>query len=121
MEALNVLTQTPMPIVIIAIVILLAITLVIAYQYAKMKGLNGIREDVYQLILRAEHMYYSSGSGKQKMHYVVNRARSMLPGWLRLFLTEETMEKIIDEWFKGVKDLLDDGKVNGSQVNSSKK
>lgn len=31
------------------------------------------------------------------------------------FVTEEMMMKVIDEWFKGVKDLLDDGKVNGSQ------
>ena len=34
---------------------------------------------------------------------------------LQGFVTEEMMMKVIDEWFKGVKDLLDDGRVNGSQ------
>jgi hypothetical protein len=34
---------------------------------------------------------------------------------MRVFVTEEMMMKVIDEWFKGVKDLLDDGRVNGSQ------
>lgn len=30
-------------------------------------------------------------------------------------MAEEVLLKIIDWWFKEVKDLLDDGKVNGSQ------
>ena len=41
--------------------------LVIAFQYAKHKGLEGIREQVYQLILKAEHMYKESGTGQQKL------------------------------------------------------
>ena len=39
----------------------------------------------------------------------------MLPKWLQIFVTEEAMIKVIDKWFEGVKDLLDDGRVNGSQ------
>lgn len=31
------------------------------------------------------------------------------------FRYRRCMMRVIDEWFKGVKDLLDDGKVNGSQ------
>lgn len=79
------------------------------------KGLDGIRQDVYQLILKAEHIYNESGQGKQKLKYVVSQARGLLPKWLRIFVTEDAMMKVIDGWFKGVKDLLDDGKVNGSQ------
>lgn len=115
MELVNVLSQIPLPVIAVVILILAIITIVVAYQYAKMQGLDGIRQDVYQLILKAEHIYNESGQGKQKLKYVVSQARGLLPKWLQVFVTEEAMMKVIDEWFKGVKDLLDDGRVNGSQ------
>ena len=108
MELVNVLSQIPLPVIAVALLILTIITIVLAYQYAKMQGLDGIRQDVYQLILKAEHIYNESGQGKQKLKYVV-------PKWLQIFVTEEAMMKVIDKWFEGVKDLLDDGRVNGSQ------
>ena len=115
MELVNVLSQIPLPVIAVALLILAIITIVLAYQYAKMQGLDGIRQDVYQLILKAEHIYNESGQGKQKLKYVVSQARGLLPKWLQVFVTEEAMMKVIDKWFEGVKDLLDDGRVNGSQ------
>lgn len=115
MELLNYLNQVPLPVLILVIAALAVLTVVIAYQYAKMKGLEGIRENVYQLILKAEHLYTESGQGEQKLKYVVSQARGLLPKWLQIFVTEEAMMKVIDKWFEGVKDLLDDGRVNGSQ------
>ena len=115
MEVLKFLEQIPLPILVVALVILVAITVVLAYQYAKMRGMDGIQGDVYQLILKAEHVYNESGQGKQKLKWVVSQVRGLLPKWMQVFATEEMMMKVIDEWFKGVKDLLDDGKVNGSQ------
>lgn len=52
MELLNFLKQIPFPVLLVAVLILLVVTLVIAFQYAKHKGLEGIREQVYQLILK---------------------------------------------------------------------
>lgn len=49
------------------------------------------------------------------MKWVVSQARRLLPGWLQAIISEEALEKIIQIWFDEVKDLLDDGKVNGSQ------
>ena len=80
-----------------------------------MKVLEGIRVEVYELFRKAERKYNESGQGKQKLKWVVSQARKLLPAWLQVILTETALEKIIDAWFKGVKDLLDDGKVNGSQ------
>lgn len=94
---------------------LMIVTLVIAFQYAKHKGLEGIREQVYQLILKAEHMYKESGTGQQKLKWVVQQSRGLLPKWLQVIMSEDALLKIIDVWFCGVKDLLDDGKINGSQ------
>lgn len=115
MDLLIFLSQVPIPVLILVIAVLLIVTIVIAVQYLKQKGFDGIRADVYQLILKAEHMYNESGQGKQKLKYVVSQARGLLPKWLQVFVTEEAMMKVIDKWFEGVKDLLDDGRVNGSQ------
>ena len=75
MELLEFLKQIPLPILILVVAILLIVTIVIAVQYMKAKGLDGIREDVYQLILKAEHMYNESGTGKQKLQWVIQQAR----------------------------------------------
>ncbi len=115
MELLKWLYQIPVPFLVLAIVVLVAVTLVIAIQYAKMKQLDGLRADVYQLILKAEHKFKENGAGMQKLKWVVQQARGLLPGWLSVFVSEETLINIIDKWFGAVKDLLDDGKVNGSQ------
>lgn len=114
MELWNVSLQIPMPVVVLVVAILIFVTVVVAYQYAKMKGLDGIREDVYQLILTAERAY-NYGDNKQKLKYVVQEARKLLPNWLQVVLSDYILERTVEAWFKGVKDLLDDGKVNGSQ------
>ena len=108
MELLNFLSQVPVPILILVIAVLVVVTAVVVYQYAKAKGLEGIRKEVYELFLRAEHRFKESGQGEQQ-------ARGLLPKWLQVIMSEEVLLKIIDWWFKEVKDLLDDGKVNGSQ------
>ena len=49
------------------------------------------------------------------MKWVIQEARKLLPGWLQIVVSEEILEKLVQSWFDGIKDLLDDGKVNGSQ------
>lgn len=115
MELLNFLSQVPIPVLILVIAVLVVVTAVVVYQYAKAKGLDGIRKEVYKLFLHAEHIYKESGQGEKKLKWVVQQARGLLPKWLQIFVTEEAMMKVIDKWFEGVKDLLDDGRVNGSQ------
>ena len=78
------------------------------------KTLEEIREEVYQLFLKAEHKFTESGSGKKKMQYVIEQARLLLPNWLEFFITQEFLEMLIEGWFQAVKDLLDDGKMNGT-------
>lgn len=115
MELLEFFKQIPLPILIVVIAILLIVTIVVVIQYIKQKGLNGIREDVYQLILRADNMYNESGAGKQKFDWVIQQARGLLPKWLQMLVPESALKNLVQKWFDGVKDLLDDGKVNNSQ------
>lgn len=115
MELLNFLRSVPLPVLVVVVLILAIVTVVTVFQYLKSKGLDGIRANAYQLMLKAEHLYKENDQGKKKLQWVVQQARGLLPTWLQIFISEETLTKIIDEWFKGVKDLMDDGKVNGSQ------
>ena len=115
MKLLEILKQVPVPVLLIVLALLLIVTIVIAVQYIRQKGLDGIGADVYQLILTAEHMYNESGAGKQKFEWVIQQARGLLPKWLQAIVTTELLRNTIQKWFVGVKDLLDDGKVNGSQ------
>lgn len=87
------------------------------YFYLRDKSLEEIREDVYQLFLQAEHKYVETGAGKQKMAWVISKARGLLPTWAQTIVSEELLYKVFEKWFRAVKDLLDDGKVNGSQKN----
>lgn len=100
---------------IIAVLVVVVMVGMLTYLYLKNKTLDDIRKDVYQLILKAEHMYYESGTGKQKLKWVVSRARSYLPGWLQVIITENALTALVQKWFDAVKDLLDDGKYNGSE------
>lgn len=112
MELLN---MVPMWLIIVILIIAALTIIMMAVTYFKGRSLEEIRNDVYQLILKAEHMYEESGSGKQKMKWVVSQARKLLPKWAQALISEDTLMKIIQAWFDGVKDLLDDGKMNHSE------
>ena len=112
-EIMN-MTQEPVLFIVLTVLVFFFVALGM-YKYLKRKNIEEIRSDVYKLVLRAEHVYKESDSGIQKMKWVVSQARRLLPGWLQVIISEEALEKIIQIWFDEVKDLLDDGKVNGSQ------
>lgn len=95
-------------------IIIAAMAVVLLVTYVRNRKLSGIRTDVYQLFLKAEHMFKESGAGAQKMKWVVNRARALLPKWVRNLVSEELLYDVIEVWFDGIKDLLDDGKMNKS-------
>lgn len=102
--------------IIIIAAILFALVLLgsCAYIYFRNKTLEEIRGDVYQLFLKAEHMYKESGTGKQKMKWVISEARKLLPDWLQMFISDNLLYNVVEVWFQAVKDLLDDGKYNKS-------
>lgn len=110
------LTMVPLAVLVIIGLLIVFSVIIMAFSYLKSRSLEQIRENVYQLFLKAEHVFTESSAGKQKMKWVIQEARKLLPGWLQLILTDAALEKVIQVWFNGIKDLLDDGKVNGSQA-----
>lgn len=99
---------------VIITIIFAVLFLIGAVEYLKAKTLDDIRVDVYRLFLRAEHNFKESHSGKQKMKWVISKARGLLPVWLQMIVTEEMFEGMVQFWFDGIKDLLDDGKINNT-------
>lgn len=99
---------------IIISVILAALVVVSVVAYLKEKTLEEIRGSVYKFFLIAEKKFKESGQGMQKMKWVINQARKLLPSWLQILVTEDTFIHLIQVWFDEIKDLLDDGKSNDS-------
>ena len=102
--------------VITAIVIIMAvlIALHLGITYLCNKSMSDIRADVYQLFLAVENNPKFRKTGKAKMKWVLGQARGLLPGWMRIFVTDVFLERVIEGWFVAIKDLLDDGKINKS-------
>lgn len=113
-KRMKLLNMVPMWVIIIVAVLVVITVFMMVVTYLKHRNLEQIRTDVYQLILIAEHMYQESGQGKQKMKWVVSQARKLLPEWMRKLVSEDNLMEIIQVWFDGIKDLLDDGKMNGT-------
>lgn len=99
---------------VICVIVAMVIIGITVYMYIRDNTIEGIREDAYQLFLKAEHMFTESNSGQTKMKWVLSQIRNIMPAWARFFVTEATMEYVVQMWFDAVKDLLDDGKYNKS-------
>lgn len=101
---------------VVAIVFLALVLVGIIYLVVKKLqsiGLEKIRAYVYQKFIEAEHDF-QYGENDEKFEYVVNLARSQIPSPFNLFITEKLLKNVIQTWFDLVKDLLDDGKLNGT-------
>lgn len=103
-----------MLVAVVCVIVAMVFIGVTVYLYIRDNTLDGIRNDVYQLFLRAEHKFRASKSGKEKMEWVLSQIQYILPTWARFFVNETTLEYIVQLWFDSIKDLLDDGKYNQS-------
>lgn len=99
---------------VICVIVAMVTIGITVYLYIRDNTLEGIREDAYQLFLKAEHTFVARESGRNKMKWVISQIRNLMPTWAKLFITESTLEYIVQLWFDSVKDLLDDGKYNKS-------
>ena len=97
---------------IILVIIGLIIVFCLLIKLLQRIGLEKIRSAVYQLFLEAEHNF-QSGYGKEKFEYVVNLAKNLVPAPFNIFITDTLLRKVVQAWFDMIKDLLDDGKLNG--------
>ena len=104
------------PIIAIIFMLIVVVTLVfLIIKKMKSMGLEKIRSYVYHSFIEAEHKF-NQGENEQKFEYVVQLARSHIPMPFKLVITQKSLRKVIQLWFDLCKDLLDDGKLNGSHT-----
>lgn len=101
------LTENWLPIIVALVIVAYVLYLTITKQWTK------IREFAYQLMLLAERTF-GNDEGKIKFDFVVRVVYKNLPIWLKPFLSEEKISKIVQAWYNKAKDFLDDGKFNDS-------
>lgn len=99
----------------IACVMIIVAIILLIYMLIKLN--KNIRLKAYELFLKAEHEFIS-GHGENKMDYVVENIHNYLPTMISIFISEETLKKILQKMFDEIKDLLDDGKRNKSTKGS---
>lgn len=80
-------------------------------------GFDKIRKEVYKAFVVAENRF-QHGENDAKFCYVVNVAKEVIPSPFDLFITEQLLKEMIQLWFDMCKDLLDDGKMNGTENNA---
>lgn len=96
-------------------VLVIAFFIFLAIKFVQNVGLEKIRATVYKGFLEAEHKF-NHGENSEKFNYVVNLAKSAVPAPFNVFITENLLRKVIQTWYTLCKDLLDDGKINGSSI-----
>lgn len=71
---------------------------------------------LYNLMLQAKRLAKDAilKSGKAQEDWVVEKALYLLPVSWKVFVTEKQVREIVRWLFQKGKDLLDDGKINGS-------
>ena len=67
---------------------------------------NGLRGMVIKLITKAEDMY-EQGQNEEKLNYVIDKVIAILPMPFSLFVTRNTIKKLIQKIFDEVKEALD--------------
>jgi hypothetical protein len=53
-------------------------------------------------------------SGQEQEDFVVEKLYAIMPAKLKVFISQELLRKIVKKAYATAKDLLDDGKLNGS-------
>lgn len=99
---------------VIFLVIIAAVIIFVGVKMLQKIGLERIRHIVYDGFVKAENGF-KYGDNTQKFNYVVQLARSHLPAPFNLLITESLLESVVQLWFDLIKDILDDGRINGTQ------
>ena len=91
------------------------VIVVLLVVYLRNKSISDIRKDLYEVFLKLEHSITGTKAGQERLDEAVTAAYEMLPKWVRLVVSKDRLRKTVDKWFKEIKDLLDDGKLNNEE------
>jgi len=101
-----------------AIVAVSALVVYICIKVIQKVGLETVRSVAYKGFVSAEHAF-KQGENQEKFNYVVGLVTEALPFPFNLVISENLLRKVVQLWFDLCKDLLDDGKFNGTGIERS--
>lgn len=83
---------------------------------------NNVKNIIYKAMLAAKQLAKDKiiSGGEAQENWVLNRAYSILPSRVKMFISEESLRKIIKYLYIKSMDYLDDGKINNSYSNNNK-
>lgn len=95
----------PMPVAmnVVAAGVFIGVLLVLTY----MGQIGVVKKILLSLVIEAEQIY-GSGTGKMKYNYVLGKAYSMIPGIVKLFVTEKALIEILEAAVDQLQSLLSD-------------
>lgn len=99
---------------IIFVAFVVAAAIVLLVKIMQTVGMEKVRKCVYKAFIYAEKEF-KHGQNQEKFNYVVRVAKDTVPMPFSLFITETFLRNVIQTWFDLCKDLLDDGRLNGSK------
>ena len=93
----------PMPVAmnVVAAGVFLGVLLVLTY----MGQIGVVKKILLSLVIEAEQIY-GSGTGKMKYNYVLGKAYSMIPSVVKLFVTEKTLDEMLETAVDFLQDIL---------------
>lgn len=65
-----------------------------------------IRHMVLDLVIKAEEQFAGSKRGQEKYQYVLEVISAFVPKWLKIFINESTLDKLIEEAVVKLKEML---------------
>ena len=99
---------------VVFIVIAVVVAVFLLVKVMQTVGMEKVRKIVYKAFVVAENKF-QHGDNVEKFNFVINVAKDTIPTPFNLFITESLLRKVIQAWFDLCKDLLDDGRLNGSK------
>ena len=100
----------------VAVVFIVVVIVALIYVLIKLMqkvGLDKVRSIAYKGFIIAEEEF-NYGENAEKFDFVVNLVKDAVPRPFNLFITETLLRKVIQMWFDLCKDILDDGRLNGT-------
>jgi hypothetical protein len=82
--------------------------LIVKRRWAKLRSI------AYKLIRQAEVTIIGTKKGRDRFDQVITQLYSIIPIWIRIFISRSFLEEKLQEWYNVIKDSLDDGKINNS-------
>lgn len=73
-----------------------------------------IRELVYNSTRQAEQTIMGTKMGQKRFDTVLTELYKLLPVWIRIFVPKFLIKRKLQKLYDGIKDYLDDGKINNS-------